>query len=208
MQPWPSPRADCASLQENLRESRCGRSGATGAASHGPADCPGGAPRGGDPKACKATGRVVGRQSVCVRDRHPEGQDASGATWAAWGAGWSPVRQDTPGWLSLILTGSGAYERQDLLALAVPILVQYTMVDMLKPVPLAFWRSSVGREPVRDWLNELPREDQRVIGRDIAKVQFGWPIGVAGLPSPQSGTLGGPLVLAEPAGSAGAVWIC
>ena len=25
-------------------------------------------------------------------------------------------------------------------------------------------------------LNELPREDQRIIGRDIAKVQFGWPI--------------------------------
>src|SRR5208337_2758533 len=25
---------------------------------------------------------------------------------------------------------------------------------------------------------ELPREDQRVIGRDIAKVQFGWPIGL------------------------------
>jgi phage-related protein len=27
-------------------------------------------------------------------------------------------------------------------------------------------------------LNELPRDDQRVIGRDIAKVQFGWPIGL------------------------------
>lgn len=25
---------------------------------------------------------------------------------------------------------------------------------------------------------ELPREDQRKIGRDIAKVQFGWPIGL------------------------------
>ena len=49
---------------------------------------------------------------------------------------------------------------------------------MLKPVPLVFWRSSAGREPVRDWLNDLPREDQRVIGRDVAKVQFGWPIGL------------------------------
>ena len=35
-----------------------------------------------------------------------------------------------------------------------------------------------GREPVREWLNELRREDQRTIGRDIAKVQFGWPIGL------------------------------
>ena len=31
---------------------------------------------------------------------------------------------------------------------------------------------------MREWLNELPREDQRKIGRDIAKVQFGWPVGL------------------------------
>jgi phage-related protein len=47
-----------------------------------------------------------------------------------------------------------------------------------KPIPLVFWKSASGREPVRDWLNELPRDDQRVIGRDIAKVQFGWPVGL------------------------------
>ena len=35
-----------------------------------------------------------------------------------------------------------------------------------------------GREPVRDWLNELPREDQRAIGRDISKVQFCWSVGL------------------------------
>jgi phage-related protein len=52
------------------------------------------------------------------------------------------------------------------------------MTDKLKPIPLVFWRSATGREPVREWLNELPREDQRNIGRDIAKVQFGWPIGL------------------------------
>src|SRR5271167_224802 len=52
------------------------------------------------------------------------------------------------------------------------------MIGRLKPIPLVFWKSAAGREPVRDWLNELPREDQRKIGRDIAKVQFGWPIGL------------------------------
>jgi phage-related protein len=52
------------------------------------------------------------------------------------------------------------------------------MIERLKPIPLVFWKSAAGREPVRDWLNELPREDQRIIGRDIAKVQFGWPIGL------------------------------
>ena len=52
------------------------------------------------------------------------------------------------------------------------------MTEGPKLIPLRFWRSAAGREPVRDWLSEMPRDDQRVIGRDIAKVQFGWPIGL------------------------------
>ena len=34
-----------------------------------------------------------------------------------------------------------------------------------------------GREPVREWPTELPREDRRLIGRDIMGVEFGWPYG-------------------------------
>ena len=52
------------------------------------------------------------------------------------------------------------------------------MPESLRPLPLRFWRSTAGREPVREWLNDLRREDQRVIGRDMAKVQFGWPVGL------------------------------
>jgi phage-related protein len=52
------------------------------------------------------------------------------------------------------------------------------MIERFKPILLVFWKPAAGREPVRDWLNELPGEDQRIIGRDIAKVQFGWPIGL------------------------------
>src|SRR5262245_48346129 len=52
------------------------------------------------------------------------------------------------------------------------------MPDALKPIPLRFWRSAAGREPGREWLNGLPREGQRTIGRDLAKVQFGWPLGL------------------------------
>ncbi len=52
------------------------------------------------------------------------------------------------------------------------------MIERLKPMPLVFWKSSAGHEPVREWLNELSRDDQRTIGRDIAKVQFGWPVGL------------------------------
>lgn len=62
------------------------------------------------------------------------------------------------------------------------------MPERLTPIPLAFWRSAAGREPVREWLNELSRDDKRTIGRDIAKVQFGWPVGLP-LCRPLSGGL-------------------
>jgi len=62
------------------------------------------------------------------------------------------------------------------------------MLETPKPIPLAFWRSATGREPVREWLKELSREDKGTIGRDIAKVQFGWPIGLP-LCRPLSGGL-------------------
>jgi len=52
------------------------------------------------------------------------------------------------------------------------------MSERLRPIPLVFWRSAAGREPVREWLNTLTRDDKRTIGRDIAKVQFGWPVGL------------------------------
>lgn len=52
------------------------------------------------------------------------------------------------------------------------------MNEAPKPIPLVFWRSVSGREPVREWLIGLPQEDKRTIGRDINKVQFGWPIGL------------------------------
>lgn len=62
------------------------------------------------------------------------------------------------------------------------------MLESQKPIPLRFWRSATDREPVREWLNELPREDQRILGRDMAKVQFGWPVGLP-LCRPLSGGL-------------------
>jgi phage-related protein len=62
------------------------------------------------------------------------------------------------------------------------------MPKSIQPIPLVFWRSAAGREPVREWLNELSREDKRTIGRDIAKVQYGWPVGLP-LCRPLSGGL-------------------
>ena len=45
-------------------------------------------------------------------------------------------------------------------------------------MPVHFYRSEAGREPVRDWLRRLPRSDRKVIGRDILTLQLGWPIGM------------------------------
>jgi len=41
-----------------------------------------------------------------------------------------------------------------------------------------FYRASNGKEPVRDWLQSLDRETKRIVGEDISKVQFRWPLGM------------------------------
>jgi len=40
-------------------------------------------------------------------------------------------------------------------------------------VPVWFYRSATGREPVLEWLRSLDREDRRAIGLDLMRVQFG-----------------------------------
>lgn len=52
------------------------------------------------------------------------------------------------------------------------------MADELKKVPARFYRSASGAEPVRDWLLGLSKEDRKEIGKDIATVEYGWPIGM------------------------------
>jgi phage-related protein len=52
------------------------------------------------------------------------------------------------------------------------------VVARLQPMPVAFWRSAAGREPVRDWLRSLDKADRGVIGNDLRMLQFGWPIGM------------------------------
>jgi phage-related protein len=47
-----------------------------------------------------------------------------------------------------------------------------------KKITARFYRSEIGRNPVRDWLLALTKEDRQVIGKDIQKVEFGWPIGM------------------------------
>ena len=43
---------------------------------------------------------------------------------------------------------------------------------------VVFYKTDTGNEPVREWLNELIKDDKKVIGADIKTVQFGWPLGM------------------------------
>lgn len=47
-----------------------------------------------------------------------------------------------------------------------------------KVLPARFYRTATGAEPVRKWLKALSREDKRIVGTDIATVEFGWPVGM------------------------------
>ena len=52
-------------------------------------------------------------------------------------------------------------------------------------IPLVFFATEAGNEPVRDWLKELPELDRRAVGQDLMRVQWRWPVGM-----PLCGNLG------------------
>jgi len=45
-------------------------------------------------------------------------------------------------------------------------------------IPATFYRTANGAEPVRDWLLKLDPADRKIIGVDIAVVEYGWPDGM------------------------------
>ena len=47
-----------------------------------------------------------------------------------------------------------------------------------KKIPLLFFRTPSGSEPVREWLKELPQEERHAIGKDLLRAQWRWPIGM------------------------------
>jgi phage-related protein len=49
----------------------------------------------------------------------------------------------------------------------------------LSPIlEVRFFQTAVGKEPVRDWLKTLHKDDRKSIGADIKTAQFGWPLGM------------------------------
>ena len=47
-----------------------------------------------------------------------------------------------------------------------------------KKIPLRFFQSSDGAEPVRDWLKGLDVIDRHAIGLDLMRAQWRWPVGM------------------------------
>lgn len=56
------------------------------------------------------------------------------------------------------------------------------MVEQMKKskptLTVEFYRESNGNEPVRDWLQDLPKAIKLIVGEDISKVQYRWPLGM------------------------------
>jgi phage-related protein len=50
------------------------------------------------------------------------------------------------------------------------------MVGHAKKLTARFYQMASGRSPVREWILDLSEQDRRQIGKDIQKVEFGWPI--------------------------------
>ncbi|TAD89458.1 MAG: type II toxin-antitoxin system RelE/ParE family toxin [Alphaproteobacteria bacterium] len=48
----------------------------------------------------------------------------------------------------------------------------------IKRIGARFYQTEAGREAVRDWLLGLSDQDRKIVGQDIARVEFGWPIGM------------------------------
>ncbi|MGP8246661.1 MAG: type II toxin-antitoxin system RelE/ParE family toxin [Bryobacteraceae bacterium] len=52
------------------------------------------------------------------------------------------------------------------------------MIDRSKKLPAFFFENANGHQPVREWILSLSEEDRKQVGRDIQKVEFGWPLGM------------------------------
>jgi len=47
-----------------------------------------------------------------------------------------------------------------------------------RKIPVVFYRTRSGVEVIRNWLRELDDGDRNVIGQDLMRVQYRWPVGM------------------------------
>jgi phage-related protein len=45
-------------------------------------------------------------------------------------------------------------------------------------IPLIFFRTAAGTEPVREWLKGLPEGERQAVGKDLLRAQWRWPVGM------------------------------
>ena len=80
----------------------------------------------------------------------------------------------------------GATPTSNKMTLASPYFLWYMsyircmMVDDPQPqkIPLIFFRTGAGSEPVREWLKGLPEAERQAIGKDLLRAQWRWPVGM------------------------------
>jgi phage-related protein len=51
------------------------------------------------------------------------------------------------------------------------------MARLKRKLDAVFFRTEAGTEPVREWLLAMPKSERKIIGDDVLKVQYCWPIG-------------------------------
>ena len=52
------------------------------------------------------------------------------------------------------------------------------MTGGFRKIPVVFYRTTAGREIIRDWLRGLDEKDRGAIGQDLMRVQYRWPVGM------------------------------
>lgn len=57
-------------------------------------------------------------------------------------------------------------------------MVQFERMSNEPILTVVFFRTELGREPVREWLRDLDAEERKVVGEDVKLVQFRWPLGM------------------------------
>ncbi|MBN4075418.1 MAG: hypothetical protein COA71_11960 [SAR86 cluster bacterium] len=48
----------------------------------------------------------------------------------------------------------------------------------MKVISAVFFKLSNDKEPVKDWLLSLDKQDRLIIGQDIKTIELGWPLGM------------------------------
>jgi len=51
-------------------------------------------------------------------------------------------------------------------------------IASMKRIEAHFFKTPAGNEPAREWLKGLNGVERKLVGEDLKKVEFGWPIGM------------------------------